>query len=873
MTSLQLHCSLHFLRPKHRLRYSPIFTPRTFHFPGKIKLRKSFRIKAKPNSFRCFAQSETKEVSLTEIEERSPFDINLAVILAGFAFESYASPPENIGKREVNAAGCNTLYLSESFVREIYDGQLFIKLKRGFEFPALDPWGTSDPYVVMDLDGQVAKSKTKWGTKEPKWNEDFVFNIKLPPAKKIEIAAWDANLVTPHKRMGNSEINLESVCDGNLHEVLVELDGIGGGGKVQLEIKYKGFEEVEEEKKWWRFPFVSEFLQRNEIKSVLKNFVDSEAVESVLKNLVDSEAVPARQFVEYAFGQLKSLNDVPLKNIKLLNNDAEDSEGEKNSDDHSPAVNMLSDGASAEDSSDQDRSTDLSSSGKLTKDKDGDGHINELEGDNENGSIQSESNFWDNIPDIVGQSIVQKLGLPSPEKLKWNGMELLEKFGLQSRKTAEAGYIESGLATADTREGDDKKEDGQLAINATKSSLADMKNATQELLKQADNVFGALMVLKAVVPQLSKDSLGSEKVMEKDGASTVTDDVSGSPKSEKLSGLVTVDGADEKNAEEMKTLFSSAESAMEAWAMLATALGHPSFIKSEFEKLCFLENDITDTQVAIWRDTRRKRVVIAFRGTEQTKWKDLQTDLMLVPTGLNPERIGGDFKQEVQVHSGFLSAYDSVRIRIISLLKMAIGYIDDVAEREDKWHVYVTGHSLGGALATLLALELSSSQLAKRGAITVTMYNFGSPRVGNKQFAEIYNQKVKDSWRVVNHRDIIPTVPRLMGYCHVAHPVYLTAGDVEDIEFQKDGYHAEVIGEATPDILVSRFMKGEKELVEKILQTEIKIFNALRDGSALMQHMEDFYYITLLESVKLYYKTVEDPKDAENTTIQSVGES
>ncbi|CAE6199254.1 unnamed protein product [Arabidopsis arenosa] len=49
---------------------------------------------------------------------------------------------------------------------------------------------------------------------EPKWNEDFVFNIKLPPAKKIEIAAWDANLVTPHKRMGNSEINLESVCDG-----------------------------------------------------------------------------------------------------------------------------------------------------------------------------------------------------------------------------------------------------------------------------------------------------------------------------------------------------------------------------------------------------------------------------------------------------------------------------------------------------------------------------------------------------------------------------------------------------------------------------------------------------------------------------------
>ncbi|XP_006283081.2 uncharacterized protein LOC17878015 isoform X1 [Capsella rubella] len=876
MTSLQLHCSLHFLRPKHRLRYSPpIFCTsrsRTCHFPGKISFRESFRVREKSKSFRCFAQSETKEVRLSEKDERPTFDINLAVILAGFAFEAYASPPENVGKREVNAAGCNTLYLSESFVREVYDGQLFIKLKRGFEFPALDPWGTSDPYVVMDLDGQVAKSKTKWGTKEPKWNEDFVFNIKLPPAKKIQIAAWDANLVTPHKRMGNSEINLEDICDGKLHEVLVELDGIGGGGKFQLEIKYKGFEEVEEEKKWWRFPFVSEILQRNEIKSVLKNFVDSEAVESVLKNLVDSEAVPARQFVEYAFGQLKSLNDAPLKNNNLLDDTKEDSKGEENSNDHSPAVDILSDGASSEDSSDQHLSTDLSSSGKHSKGKDGNGDVqsNELEGDNESGSFQSEGNFWDNIPEIVGQNIVQNLGLPSPKKLKLNGMDILEKFGLQSRKTAEAGYIESGLATANTRDGGDEKEDGQLAINTPKSSLADMKNATQELLKQADNVFGALMVLKAVVPQLSKDNPGTEKVLEKDGASSVTEDVSSSSKTDKLSGLVNVDGADEKNAEEMKTLFSSAESAMEAWAMLATALGHPSFIKSEFEKLCFLENDITDTQVAIWRDARRKRVVIAFRGTEQTKWKDLQTDLMLVPAGLNPERIGGDFKQEVQVHSGFLSAYDSVQIRIISLLKMAIGYIEDVPEHEDKWHVYVTGHSLGGALATLLALELASSQLVKRGAISVTMYNFGSPRVGNKKFAEIYNQKVKDSWRVVNHRDIIPTVPRLMGYCHVAHPIYLTAGEVEDTEFQKDGYHAEVIGEATPDILVSRFMKGEKELVEKILQTEIKIFNALRDGSALMQHMEDFYYITLLESVKLYYKNVEDPEALENATIQSV---
>ena len=42
-------------------------------------------------------------------------------------------------------------------------------------------------------------------------------------------------------------------------------------------------------------------------------------------------------------------------------------------------------------------------------------------------------------------------------------------------------------------------------------------------------------------------------------------------------------------------------------------------------------------------------------------------------------------------------------------------------------------------------------------------------------------------------------------------------------------------------------MKGEKNLVSKLVETEIAMFRAIRDGSALMQHMEDFYYISLLE--------------------------
>ncbi|XP_059592930.1 uncharacterized protein LOC100249309 isoform X2 [Vitis vinifera] len=783
----------------------------------------------------CKSNSDVQSVSGQDELQRPPFDINLAVVLAGFAFEAYSSPPENVGRREVDAADCTTVFLSESFVRELYDGQLVIKLKKGLDFPAMDPWGTSDPYVVIQLDGQVVKSNVKWGTKEPTWNEEFSLNIKLPPTKNLQVAAWDANLVTPHKRMGNAAISLECLCDGNLHEVLLELEGMGGGGKIQLEVKYKSFKEIDEEKNWWKVPFVSEFLRKN-------------GFESAMKMVLSSETVQARQFVQHAFGQLSLSNDAYLQKNQFSNIDKYERESTESKSsvlvsDTPPQLESSLDGSS-NDTSSMDGSN-LQDFGSNNAGKDNGNVLSVVPqiGDR----MQSDKYFWNNFGDLINQSVVQKLGFPAPEKINWDGFDLLKGIGLQSRRIAEATYIESGLATPKSQDVVDDGDDttGPLNFSTIQSSLPDIRKATQDIMSQTDSILGALMVLTAAVSQLNKEGRLSGKDDTKENDSNKKeDDVSEYFRIEKFSGSQEGSVVDERKAEEMKALFSKAETAMEAWAMLATSLGHPSLIKSEFEKICFLDNPSTDTQVAIWRDSARRRLVVAFRGTEQARWKDLRTDLMLVPAGLNPERIGGDFKQEIQVHSGFLSAYDSVRTRIISLIKLLVGYIDDGREMQLKWHVYVTGHSLGGALATLLALELSSSQLAKRGVISVTMYNFGSPRVGNKRFAEVYNEKVKDSWRVVNHRDIIPTVPRLMGYCHVAQPVYLAAGDIRNA-----------------------LMKGEKELIERILHTEINIFRSIRDGSALMQHMEDFYYITLLENVRSNYQIVARSQTTEEDSL------
>ncbi|KAG4909771.1 hypothetical protein JHK87_055887 [Glycine soja] len=849
MASLQFRYVLSPLSPS--LPLPPTFSrafPFPPRFPGKLRAFSLAR-RGRVLSIRCGSSktgSQLQRVAVPEDDDRPPFDINLAVILAGFAFEAYTTPPENMGRREVDAGGCKTVYLSEEFVHEIYDGQLFIKLKKGFDFPAMDPWGTSDPYVVIQMDSQTAKSNIKWGTKEPTWNEEFTFNIKQPPSQTLQIAAWDANLVTPHKRMGNAGADLEWLCDGDVHEILVELEGMGGGGKVQLEVKYKSYDEIDEEKRWWKIPFVLDFLK-------IKGF------DSAFRKVIGSDTVQAGQFVEYAFGQLKSFNNSYLLKGQQsdINNDKYDTEGTRELSESVSIFNMPSNEAGSQEASREDCVEQRNSN-----------EFHKQENDTENGHASESSSkvseeelsnqiFWRNFANVINSSIARKLGLSVPEKFKWDGLEFLNKIGSQSQNIAESIYVQSGLAIPGGTDDTNDKTSGQPAIAAFQSSVPEVKEATQNLMRQTESILGGLMLLTATVSKIKDEGLSSEeRIIKEDSANAGGNDIQYStnqkfPSSQ--NGLVL----DDKKTEEMKELFSTAESAMEAWAMLATSLGQPSFIKSEFEKLCFLDNASTDTQVAIWRDSARRRLVVAFRGTEQTQWKDLRTDLMLVPAGLNPERIGGDFKQEIQVHSGFLSAYDSVRTRIISLIRLAIGYVDDHSESLHKWHVYVTGHSLGGALATLLALELSSNQLAKRGAISITMYNFGSPRVGNKRFAEVYNERVKDSWRVVNHRDIIPTVPRLMGYCHVERPVFLAAGvlrhALESKDILGDGYEGDVLGESTPDVIVSEFLKGEKELIEKLLQTEINIFRSIRDGSALMQHMEDFYYITLLENVRSNY--------------------
>jgi len=294
------------------------------------------------------------------------------------------------------------------------------------------------------------------------------------------------------------------------------------------------------------------------------------------------------------------------------------------------------------------------------------------------------------------------------------------------------------------------------------------------------------------------------------------------------------------------------------WLVLAGMAGFDA--RQAWSPVAFANNEETDTQAWLYRSVKHRTAVIAFRGTEQVKWKDLATDLNLTPTELNTERINEAAGQpglirifnavipseQMMVHDGFLKAWDSLKPQVFRLLDAILA---SKGAGEGPWRVYITGHSLGGSLATLCAYELAAR---RQQNISISMYTFGAPRVGNKVFAAAFNALVPDSWRVTNSKDIIPTVPRLLGYAHVKHSVRLR--DDGTIGIQPDD--ADIFGEGKGGLeviqdLVTKAQAGEtgkdgwEEVYEQIKAREMATLDSLVNGAALEQHMETFYLASL----------------------------
>jgi hypothetical protein len=125
-------------------------------------------------------------------------------------------------------------------------------------------------------------------------------------------------------------------------------------------------------------------------------------------------------------------------------------------------------------------------------------------------------------------------------------------------------------------------------------------------------------------------------------------------------------------------------------------------------------------------------LLVSFRGTANIEgwWHDFQFRQVADYDGL--------------VHEGFYNSTES----IWDDLK---GHLDKIWTRDDV--VWITGHSLGGAMATVFAKWLAHARYDIAG-----VHTFGQPRVGNNDYADAYSPNAVH-YRFVNDKDIVPQVP------------------------------------------------------------------------------------------------------------------
>ena len=157
-------------------------------------------------------------------------------------------------------------------------------------------------------------------------------------------------------------------------------------------------------------------------------------------------------------------------------------------------------------------------------------------------------------------------------------------------------------------------------------------------------------------------------------------------------------------------------------------------------------------------------IVVSFRGTDNLEnWiKNLDfpkvTSYPKCPT--------------CKVHAGFWSAWLELQTEILE-------EVEYLAKLKPKAKIFVTGHSLGGALAALCAAELGAAEHSL-GLPIEGVYTYGQPRVGNTAFHDFYGLGEKVSWRITHWRDIVPHLPfESWGFQHTSTEVFYTENNAQ----------------------------------------------------------------------------------------------
>jgi hypothetical protein len=143
-------------------------------------------------------------------------------------------------------------------------------------------------------------------------------------------------------------------------------------------------------------------------------------------------------------------------------------------------------------------------------------------------------------------------------------------------------------------------------------------------------------------------------------------------------------------------------------------------------------------------------LVAAIRGTA-TIWEWIHdASFLMVPSPI-PGLTG--FTED-----GFTAIYRSLRTDKAPGSTTAVAAIKSHLTAGQAKTVTVCGHSLGGALAAMLTVDVALNTPCKSPVV----YSYASPRTGDHLFARAYNALVPFSYRIANRQDLVPQLPPIL---------------------------------------------------------------------------------------------------------------
>jgi pimeloyl-ACP methyl ester carboxylesterase len=148
-------------------------------------------------------------------------------------------------------------------------------------------------------------------------------------------------------------------------------------------------------------------------------------------------------------------------------------------------------------------------------------------------------------------------------------------------------------------------------------------------------------------------------------------------------------------------------------------------------------------------------VVITIRGTEGIQEWVHDAEFLLVTCPFLP---GAGHSED-----GFTAVYMSMTTTLDPKCPRVTQALSGLNFPQPVTSVTICGHSLGGALATLLALDVAANTAFKN----LVVYTYASPRTGGPQFAATYNQVVPNTNRIAGRLDLVPKLPLPPLYDHV----------------------------------------------------------------------------------------------------------